>query len=617
MFACTPLFSHSTAGRPAPGVAVRPFFHRATGAGSRGLSARSAVSTPKMAAGDKNGATVEVPSIAVEVTADAPSGELLIVALHAAASPSDDADDADGAEAENEEDKALSLPPQLAGLDASLSGALSELLEDATFSGSAGSSTPILRMPSGGSVKRVALVGLGKAGSPKVDAAYRDAGSFAIKTGLTLKAAQAVRMAFADLDSPTGLAAVAEGAHLAMFSDSRFKGTLKASVTAEKKREERLPRTLSLSGVSVAASDVSGAIGRGAALAAGVTLTKQLVAAPANVVTPTSLAETAQGIAAAFPDCECEILEQADCEALGMGSFLAVGRGSSEPPKFIHLTYKPAGASAVKKVCLVGKGITFDSGGYNIKAGAGSMIALMKVSRGLQGRRACGAAGLLYFLSLWPCRQVRVRLCAVRQRGCVFDQGGCTCGVAVRSIQNCFLTLLWCPLLAAYTSCLVCPTAFLDLKTPSLTWADLAPFWEQRGRLQSSSRMWRSTSLSPRARTWCPPTPTGLGTSSLQAMARPLKWETLTRVRLWGLCSARGSVAPERRQQHIRMLQAFAGQCAGVWCGCHRCPSRLSCPSAPAGVSDSVFRCVVLYRRAWCVALCFSWCASCAVYRLV
>lgn len=375
-----------------------------------------------MAVGDKNGATVEVPSIAVEVTTDAPSGELLVVALHAAASPSDDAENADGADAEEEDgdDKALPLPSQLADLDASLSGALSELLEDATFTGSAGSSTPILRMPAGGSVKRVALVGLGKAGSPKVDSAYRDAGSFAIKTGLTLKAAQAVRMAFADLDSPTGLAAVAEGAHLAMFSDARFKGTLKASVAAEKKREERLPRTLSLSGVSVAASDVAGAVGRGAALAAGVTLTKQLVAAPANVVTPTSLAETAQGIAAAFPDCECEILEQADCEALGMGSFLAVGRGSSEPPKFIHLTYKPASASAVKKVCLVGKGITFDSGGYNIKAGAGSMIALMKVSWWLRGGRACGAARLLFFLFLTPCGQVRVSLRAVRQCGCAY-----------------------------------------------------------------------------------------------------------------------------------------------------------------------------------------------------
>lgn len=375
-----------------------------------------------MAVGDKNGPTVEVPSIAVEVTADAPSGELLIVALHAAAGPSDGKDDADvtDAEADDGDDKALPLPPQLADLDASLSGALSELLEDATFTGAAGSSTPILRMPAGGSVKRVALVGLGKAGSPKVDAAYRDAGSFVIKTGLTLKDAQAVWMTFADLESPTGLSAVAEGAHLAMFSDTRFKGTLKASVAAEKKREERLPRTLSLSGVSVPASDVAGAVGRGAALAAGVTLTKQLVAAPANVVTPTSLAETAQGIAAAFPDCECEILEQADCEALGMGSFLAVGRGSSEPPKFIHLTYKPAGASAVKKVCLVGKGITFDSGGYNIKAGAGSMIALMKVSWWLRGRRARGAAGLLFFLLLERCSEVPESVRAVRQCGCAY-----------------------------------------------------------------------------------------------------------------------------------------------------------------------------------------------------
>lgn len=340
-----------------------------------------------MAVGDKNGATVEVPSIAVEVTADAPSGELLIVALHSAAASSDDADAADAADAEAEDgnDKALPLPAQLADLDASLSGALSELLEDATFTGAAGSSTPILRMPAGAAVKRVALVGLGKAGGPKVDAAYRDAAGFAIKTGLSLKTGQAIRMAFADLDSATGLAAVAEGAHLAMFSDARFKGTLKASVSAEKKRDERLPRTLSLSGVSVAADDVAGAVGRGAGLAAGVTLTKQLVAAPANVVTPTALAETAQGIAAAFPDCECEILEQADCEALGMGSFLAVGRGSAQPPKFIHLTYKPAGGSAVKKVCLVGKGITFDSGGYNIKAGAGSMIALMKFDMGGSG----------------------------------------------------------------------------------------------------------------------------------------------------------------------------------------------------------------------------------------
>ena len=63
-----------------------------------------------------------------------------------------------------------------------------------------------------------------------------------------------------------------------------------------------------------------------------------------------------------------------------MGSFLGVAEASDEPPKFIHLTYRPAGSAANKVVALVGKGLTFDSGGYNIKAGPGSMIEMMKVS---------------------------------------------------------------------------------------------------------------------------------------------------------------------------------------------------------------------------------------------
>ena len=60
------------------------------------------------------------------------------------------------------------------------------------------------------------------------------------------------------------------------------------------------------------------------------------------------------------------MLEQAECEALGMGAYLGVSQGACEPPKFIHLTYTPAGPVS-KKICLVGKGLTFDSGGYNIK----------------------------------------------------------------------------------------------------------------------------------------------------------------------------------------------------------------------------------------------------------
>ena len=75
------------------------------------------------------------------------------------------------------------------------------------------------------------------------------------------------------------------------------------------------------------------ALAEGGATAAGVTLTKQLVAAPPNVVTPTALAETAAAIAAAFPETmSVKILEEAECRAMGMGAFLGVSEASDEPP---------------------------------------------------------------------------------------------------------------------------------------------------------------------------------------------------------------------------------------------------------------------------------------------
>ena len=66
-------------------------------------------------------------------------------------------------------------------------------------------------------------------------------------------------------------------------------------------------------------------------------------------------------------------------------AYLGVSQGACEPHKFIHLTYTPPGGAASKKVALIGKGLTFDSGGYNIKAGAGSMIEKMKFDMGGAG----------------------------------------------------------------------------------------------------------------------------------------------------------------------------------------------------------------------------------------
>jgi leucyl aminopeptidase len=103
------------------------------------------------------------------------------------------------------------------------------------------------------------------------------------------------------------------------------------------------------------------------------------VAAPPNVVTPAALADTAAGIAREF-GLELKVLERSDCEALGMGSYLAVAQGSDLPPKFIHLTYRPQGG-ADRRLVLVGKGLTFDSGGYNLKT-AGSQIEMMKYDMG-------------------------------------------------------------------------------------------------------------------------------------------------------------------------------------------------------------------------------------------
>jgi leucyl aminopeptidase len=124
------------------------------------------------------------------------------------------------------------------------------------------------------------------------------------------------------------------------------------------------------------------AITRARQICSGVILARELVAAPANIVTPVTLAETASAIAQEY-GLELEILEREDCEKLGMGAYLGVAQASDLPPKFIHLTYKPEGTPR-RKLAIVGKGLTFDSGGLNIKV-SGSGIEMMKTDMGGAG----------------------------------------------------------------------------------------------------------------------------------------------------------------------------------------------------------------------------------------
>ena len=108
---------------------------------------------------------------------------------------------------------------------------------------------------------------------------------------------------------------------------------------------------------------------QGSAIAGGMALTKELGNLPANICTPSYLAQQAKALGKSHK-LKVEVLERAQMEKLGMGSLLSVAAGSAEPPKFIVLKYEGATKKGAKPVVLVGKGITFDTGGISIKPAA-------------------------------------------------------------------------------------------------------------------------------------------------------------------------------------------------------------------------------------------------------
>lgn len=136
------------------------------------------------------------------------------------------------------------------------------------------------------------------------------------------------------------------------------------------------------------------ALSQGQAIADGMTLCKNLGNLPGNVCTPTHLAEMAQHLAAEHK-IDCEILERGEMAELGMHSLLSVAQGSRQAPKLIVLQYK-GDKSDAKPIVLIGKGITFDSGGISLKpapemdemkydmCGAASVLGTLKAAAGMK-----------------------------------------------------------------------------------------------------------------------------------------------------------------------------------------------------------------------------------------
>jgi leucyl aminopeptidase len=129
-------------------------------------------------------------------------------------------------------------------------------------------------------------------------------------------------------------------------------------------------KKISWLGQAAAASGAKLGLAQGEALAEGITLARELGNRPGNLCTPSHLAAQAKALGRSHKHIAVQVLERPALEKLGMGSFLSVANGAAQPPKFIVMRYD-GGSASQAPVVLVGKGITFDTGGISIKPGAG------------------------------------------------------------------------------------------------------------------------------------------------------------------------------------------------------------------------------------------------------
>lgn len=261
----------------------------------------------------------------------------------------------------------VALSGELADLDQALAGTLSELIEETDFKGKPGSSA-VTRVGGGSAVRKIAIVGLGKEDSLSLESLRQGAAAIAKLAKREKCKTVGVSLPIWKNDAGQSVQAMVEGMELALNQDNRFKSD-------PDKVEANPIDTVDFLGIS----GQEDAIVRARQICLGVVLARELVAAPANVVTPMVLADTAEAIAHEY-GLELNILEQEDCEKLGMGAYLGVAQASEMPPKFIHLIYKPEGTPR-RKLAIVGKGLTFDSGGLNLKP-SGSGIEMMKTDMG-------------------------------------------------------------------------------------------------------------------------------------------------------------------------------------------------------------------------------------------
>ena len=241
-------------------------------------------------------------------------------------------------------------------------GEITAALKSGDITGKAGS-TLLLRGVAGVTAARVLLVGMG------ADEVVSEK-NFVTAVNATLKAFASLGAADAIIAFPTtevkertpewALQTIVVAANEAEFRSDAQKSKKEPAYSGVRKIAVAVP---------LANTQAKASLAQAIAIANGMKLTKELGNLSPNVCTPTYLANVARKLADDF-GFEIEVLERKQLEALKMGSFLAVAKGSEEAPKFIVLKHMGGGKKDAPTV-LVGKGITFDTGGISIKAGPG------------------------------------------------------------------------------------------------------------------------------------------------------------------------------------------------------------------------------------------------------
>jgi leucyl aminopeptidase len=270
------------------------------------------------------------------------------------------------------------LGPGGKALDAAVGGSLGSFMAEAGFEGKA---EETLAVPAGKlNAKAVLLIGVGDKKAVSVNGLRRAAAA------VVRRSPKAKTIATTLLDTvPSGgdrvaaAQAVAEGAALGAYKFLRYK------------QKSEAPALEKLVVLSKKDDKVQQGLDRGVAVAAAVAWARDLVNEPAGAMTPTQLAEEARR-AAEQGGLDIEVLDEVEIANQGLGGLLGVSLGSDQPPRLVKLTYTPKG-KAKGTVALVGKGITFDSGGLSLKtadgmetmktdmSGAAAVIGAMSVLR--------------------------------------------------------------------------------------------------------------------------------------------------------------------------------------------------------------------------------------------